>query len=37
MIKIKLICVGNLAESYFRDAAAEYKDLAGTACSRRYA
>ena len=32
MIKIKMICVGNLAESYFRDAAAEYKKRLGGYC-----
>ncbi len=32
MIKIKLICVGTLAESYFRDAAAEYKKRLGGYC-----
>jgi len=33
MVKIKLICVGALAESYFRDAAAEYKKRLGGYCS----
>lgn len=33
MIKIKLICVGSLQESYFRDAAAEYKKRLGGYCS----
>ena len=32
MVKIKMICVGNLAESYFRDAAAEYKKRLGGYC-----
>lgn len=32
MIKIKLICMGALSESYFRDAAAEYKKRLGGYC-----
>lgn len=32
MVKVKLICVGALAESYFRDAAAEYKKRLGGYC-----
>jgi len=33
MLKIKLICVGSLQESYFRDAMAEYKKRLGGYCS----
>lgn len=32
MIKIKLICMGALSETYFRDAAAEYKKRLGGYC-----